>query len=433
MQGRTFDPALAIGETRAMSASGTDSRREAVLETAAAVFARRGVRTSVKDIADAAGILPGSLYHHVESKDALVVELIERYHAAIAAVAADGARATDAMAARSVDEVILEVAEALARCTRRHRGALLLTLYELPDTIGARFRRPITEQLAPVEQVMHELVRRGQDEGTFRAEVDARRLAKRLCRSMVSAGIRMYGDDGEIPASSVSWAYLRDGVAVAPPSDRALDRSPAMRAACGVIGEWRKSGSDEDERMAAVRAVARAEFGRRGYQATTIRDIAAAAGLSTATVHRLIGSKDDLLRAVMQSFSTNAGAGWRAVLDADATPVEKLDALMWVHINLFDRFGDEFLIGLAWTLEYPGDELHLEWSFQHRLDDLRALLVEGIDAGEMRAPAAPTELQARCLLEATWMPEEFVRAGIRETHLFGRDTLLRGAARRARA
>ena len=36
-----------------------------------------------------------------------------------------------------------------------------------------------------------------------------------------------------------------------------------------------------------LRAVARAEFGRRGYEATTVRDIAKAAGLSTGTVYRL--------------------------------------------------------------------------------------------------------------------------------------------------
>src|SRR6476620_8511238 len=55
------------------------SRRAEILETAAAVFARAGVQTSLKDVADACGILPGSLYHHFESKDAIVVELVGRY------------------------------------------------------------------------------------------------------------------------------------------------------------------------------------------------------------------------------------------------------------------------------------------------------------------------------------------------------------------
>jgi AcrR family transcriptional regulator len=407
-----------------------DTRREAILETAAEVFARRGVRTSVKDIADASGILPGSLYHHFESKGAIVLELVERYHAEIDAIAARGAELSRSPGGRDVDDLIVEIAEALARCTRRHRGALLLTLYELPDEVGSHFRRPIAEQTTPVDRVVLELVRRGQDEGRYRADLDADRLAKRVCRSMVSAGIRIYGPETGVPVSSVSWRFLRDGVAVTAPTDAELDRSTALDAACRVIAGWQKRATDEDERMAMVRRVARAEFGRRGYQGTTIRDIAAAAGLSTATVHRLIGSKDELLHSVMRLFSSNATAGWRAVLDADATTVEKLDALMWIHINLFDRFGDEFKIGQAWTLESPDDVLHVDWSFQPRVGDLAALLTSGIDAGELRPSNGPIELQARCLLELTWMPDEFVRLGKRETHLFGRDTVLRGAAPR---
>ena len=41
------------------------SRRDELLELAAAMFAERGLKaTTVRDIADSAGILSGSLYHH---------------------------------------------------------------------------------------------------------------------------------------------------------------------------------------------------------------------------------------------------------------------------------------------------------------------------------------------------------------------------------
>jgi len=55
-----------------------------------------------------------------------------------------------------------------------------------------------------------------------------------------------------------------------------------------VIGTWT---DDHDarpaDRAAHIRAIARAEFGRRGYEMTTVRDIAAATGLGTGTVHKL--------------------------------------------------------------------------------------------------------------------------------------------------
>jgi AcrR family transcriptional regulator len=40
------------------------------------VIAISGLRTSLQQIADTAGILPGSLYHHFESKEAILVELV---------------------------------------------------------------------------------------------------------------------------------------------------------------------------------------------------------------------------------------------------------------------------------------------------------------------------------------------------------------------
>lgn len=56
------------------------TRRTEILQTAASLIATSGLRTSLQEIADAAGILPGSLYHHFESKEAILVELLRRYH-----------------------------------------------------------------------------------------------------------------------------------------------------------------------------------------------------------------------------------------------------------------------------------------------------------------------------------------------------------------
>ena len=59
------------------SAKNTPTRRDEILAVAAKVFASRGVAAStVRDIADEAGILSGSLYHHFESKDQMVVEVL---------------------------------------------------------------------------------------------------------------------------------------------------------------------------------------------------------------------------------------------------------------------------------------------------------------------------------------------------------------------
>jgi AcrR family transcriptional regulator len=51
-------------------------RRQKILAIAAQLFAKKGYRgTSMRDIGQQAGVLGGSLYHHIRSKDALFIEL----------------------------------------------------------------------------------------------------------------------------------------------------------------------------------------------------------------------------------------------------------------------------------------------------------------------------------------------------------------------
>ena len=56
----------------------TNNRRALLLETAAGFFVRKGFKgTSIRDIARATGMLPGSLYYHFLSKEALLVAVFE--------------------------------------------------------------------------------------------------------------------------------------------------------------------------------------------------------------------------------------------------------------------------------------------------------------------------------------------------------------------
>lgn len=63
-----------------MSTPSPATRRDELLELAATMFAERGLRaTTVRDIADAAGILSGSLYHHFSSKEEMVDEVLRGF------------------------------------------------------------------------------------------------------------------------------------------------------------------------------------------------------------------------------------------------------------------------------------------------------------------------------------------------------------------
>jgi AcrR family transcriptional regulator len=221
---------------------------------------------------------------------------------------------------------------------------------------------------------------------------------------------------------------LLEGIAVEVPKNAELNRSKAFVAAQQAINGW-NGGELDDGRLGQLRAAARAEFGRRGYEATTIRDIAAAAGMSMGSVYRLIGSKDELLAAIMERFRNGAVSSWDAVLDAKATPVEKLDALLWVNINLLARFSEEFKIQFAWLRQSPPTSAFAINQITGQMYHVRTLLADGERRGYFRVIGKSAGVRAGCLFGLTFTAAAVGRGTRPQDALeLGRNTLLRGAA-----
>lgn len=142
------------------------SRRRQILEIAAQLFARKGYRgTSMRDIGEQAGVLGGSLYHHIKSKDALFVELHN------AALDAAEARINDAIAAQRDPWAKLEAA-----C------ATLLDIQLAPDSLTTPMMndfREVPEAVRP-----HLIARRDRFEEPFRALVALLPLPPHIDRSL---------------------------------------------------------------------------------------------------------------------------------------------------------------------------------------------------------------------------------------------------------
>ena len=141
--------ALAAG---AETADGT--RRSEILEAASALIASSGLRTSLQEIADAAGILPGSLYHHFESKEALIVELVDRYLAELDEIAAQARDDLQSGDGKSHFDRIASLADAISRCAIRNRAALLQTFYDPPVGASEELVRLAKQTPAAVDQAI---------------------------------------------------------------------------------------------------------------------------------------------------------------------------------------------------------------------------------------------------------------------------------------
>ncbi|MFD1105342.1 TetR/AcrR family transcriptional regulator [Sphingobium olei] len=142
------------------------SRRREILEIAARLFARKGYGgTSMRDIGEQAGVLGGSLYHHIKSKDALFVELHD------AALDAAQVRIEAAVAVQTEPWARLEAA-----C------ATLLDIQLAPDSLTM----PMMNDFRAVSDAVRVqlIARRDRFEDMFRALVDALPLPSHIDRSI---------------------------------------------------------------------------------------------------------------------------------------------------------------------------------------------------------------------------------------------------------
>ena len=194
----------------AASAAGA-SRREELLRIAADLFATKGFRnTTVRDIADAAGILSGSLYHHFDSKESMVDELMRTFQAELFAAYDEILASTDD--ARSK----LERAVRLSFETIERRGAEVAIFQNEAATLGQLERFGyLAERNRQSRDVWVSLLTEGVESGALRSDLDIT-LTYRFVRDTVWVAVRWYRPGGPHTATEVADQYLTillDGIA----------------------------------------------------------------------------------------------------------------------------------------------------------------------------------------------------------------------------
>lgn len=405
-------------------------RRTEILQSAAALIAVSGLRTSLQDIADAAGIQAGSLYHHFDSKEAILVELLRRYHEDLDRIADQAESSLDDPGTLSAFDRLVDLGSAIAQCAVTHRAALQMTFYEFPSP-DPELTALAQQRPAAILAATLQTLRAARWSGYIGSHVVLPVFADRFVQTMLHVGLDVIRHNaGAEKLAALLCRILLEGLAAEIVTDAELDASPAYRAADEVVQSWQEM-TDPDDEGGRIRAVARTEFGRKGFEFTSIRDIASAAGLGIGTVYRLIGSKDQLLADIMRTFGEKIAPGWTRVLQSNSSPLEKIDAMSWIHTNVLDRFGDEFRIQLAWMRQCPPDTPSPGWLFSTRVVQMKSLLAEGIRSGEISIDCPSNETLARAVIGVGWIPENILRdLGTRAAQVHVRDTSLRGIAGR---
>ncbi|MFC4906384.1 TetR/AcrR family transcriptional regulator [Actinomadura gamaensis] len=192
------------------SSAAASERREHLVKLAAELFAEKGFQaTTVRNIADEAGILSGSLYHHFDSKESIVDEILSgffeeimtRYREVIDQ--GEDPRATIAGLVRIAFGTL-----------EPHRAAITVMQNDWNYLKGMERFAYLTKSEDEVEKMWVDTIKAGQEQGLFRSDVDPK-LTYRMIRDTVWVAVRWFKPGGRLDAQGLAEHYLKvmfDGI-----------------------------------------------------------------------------------------------------------------------------------------------------------------------------------------------------------------------------
>lgn len=95
----------------------------------------------------------------------------------------------------------------------------------------------------------------------------------------------------------------------------------------------RTIGSDGEKTEAAIREAAVDLIARHGYEAVSMRRLAAGVGVQAAALYRYFPTKEDLLFALMEGHMRELAASWDRARPASRDPAGRLAAFVKNHIR----------------------------------------------------------------------------------------------------
>lgn len=149
-------------------------------------------------------------------------------------------------------------------------------------------------------------------------------------------------------------------------------------------------------------------FRGRGYQGTTVRDIAAAAGMLPGSLHYRFRSKEQLLVELMERGMTAAIDSVRAAASSTTDPVEALHRALAAHMSLLVSGDDAIYVNLYEFRSLHGNDrariVRLRDTYEALWD---GLLHRAAGAGLVRPDVDLKALRFLLLGAANWSAQWF--------------------------
>lgn len=178
-----------------------------------------------------------------------------------------------------------------------------------------------------------------------------------------------------------------------PPRHRTTQqgRAPTSEIARRRAERRLAKGRRSDERWAAILRGAAAVFARLGYAQATLEDIANEVGVNRASLYYYVGTKEELLVALLYQPMLQMTANMKAIARLDLPPDEKLRRVL-------EQYAADMVATPALNI-FLAENLHQVMSGREAADIVEnadeygdgfaAIIQEGIDDGTFRADLDP--------------------------------------------
>jgi TetR/AcrR family transcriptional regulator, cholesterol catabolism regulator len=185
------------------TAAARAERRAEVLAAAAELFASRGyAATTVREVAEAAGMLGGSLYYHFDSKESMVDEILSGF---LTDMWADYDRVTGAGLGPA--DTFRELIISSFRSLDRHRAAVVIYQKESKHLSESPRFSYLLDSQRKFREMWLNVLDTGVMEGVFRADLDTG-LVYRFIRDTVWLAAGWYRHGGRLSAEEIARQYI---------------------------------------------------------------------------------------------------------------------------------------------------------------------------------------------------------------------------------
>ena len=132
-------------------------------------------------------------------------------------------------------------------------------------------------------------------------------------------------------------------------------------------------------------------FREKGYNATSMRDLAEEVGVEAASLYNHINSKSEILQEICFKVANRFMSHIEEVTQRDQPAIQKLDAILRFHIrNMLELYEEVYVSDREW--KHLAEPYLFNFQNQRRVyrQRIASIIEEGIQKGEIKQIDAPT-------------------------------------------